>query len=268
MSRNFLREATLSVMLVTSAGQAATTTFFNSTQTATLAATGTTSETWSSRGYLFTHSLDKWWYPTISLGGGTPTGRFQSVFWPDGLHAQAITAGPNGLLTGQSSAYITIKRVDGRPFDLVSFKAKLLANTAGAGASFEIMPTLQGEDAFPDPLMLDATGYGGMTFSYTTPSLKGYEAYHIALWVDFALTGCVITDDSPTPPPTLFMDLIPSGQARLSWSVDDGACTLQSTADLTSGQFSDVGVTPSLQNGMQVVTLPLTAGNRFFRLLR
>lgn len=268
MSRNFILKALLSLMLAHGAGQAATTSFFKSTQTATLATTNATSETWSSRGYLFTHSLDNWWYPTISLGGGTPTGRFQSLFWPDGLHAQAITAGPNGLVTGQSSAYITIQRADGRPFDLVSFKAKLLANTAGAGASFEIMPKLQGEDAFPDPLMLDATGYGGMSFSYTTPSLKGYEAYHIALWVDFALTACVITDDSPTPPPTLFMALIAPGQVQLSWSVDDGTCTLQSTTDLTSGQFSDVGATPSLQNGMQVVKLPITAESRFFRLLR
>jgi hypothetical protein len=151
------------------AAQAVTAVFFNNSQAATVVATNMASTTISSSGYLFTYSLDNWWYPTISIGPGTPTGRFSSVNWPTGVQAQTITAGPTGSLTTQISATITIKRVDGLPFDLTSFAANILGNTGGAGAAFEIMPLLNGQDGFVNPLTLDATGIAGITFSYSTP---------------------------------------------------------------------------------------------------
>lgn len=261
-----LRIAFLACQL--SEAHAATTTFFNATQTAIVASTNATSETLRSGAYLFTHSLDNYWYPTISIGGGTPTGRFQSLFWPAGIHAQAITAGPSGSLTGQGSAKITIKRVDGAVFDVRSFTAKLLANTAGAGASFEIMPKLQGEDVLNDPLALDATGYGGMTFSYTTPTLTGSDSYDISLWVDFALTGITLYDASPAPAPALIVTVPAKDQIRLSWSVDATGYTLQSTPDLRNVAFAATGLVPTVQSGMQGVTISTTNAHRFYRLMR
>ena len=68
-------------------------------------------------------------------GGGPPTGRFFSILWPNGVQAQAITAGP---LLG-TGANITLKRADGKLFDLQAFTGKILMNTAGAGGAFEIM---------------------------------------------------------------------------------------------------------------------------------
>jgi hypothetical protein len=160
---------------------AATEVFFSPSQTATAMSNSTTSTTFRSGSYEFTYSVDGYWAPTP---GGTPTGRYFSVFWPDGIQAQAITAGPD---VG-AGANILIKRIDGKPFDLQSFTGKLLANTAGAGGAFEIMPLNNGEDALADPAQYNASGYSGQSFAYV-PNLIGYEFYKIHLWVDFALTA-------------------------------------------------------------------------------
>lgn len=71
---------------------AVTTTFFDASQTMTLVASGTTSDTISTEGYLFTYTLDKLF--TGGVGLTTPIGRTQIVQWPTGLHAQAVTSGP------------------------------------------------------------------------------------------------------------------------------------------------------------------------------
>lgn len=199
----------LAVLFLSPLADAATITFFNSGQTATQIATGDTSDTILSNGYEFTYTRDKYWYPTITLGGGTPTGRFTSVNWPDGLQAQAVTAGPSGLLGpgDNTSARFSIRRADGEVFDIPIFTAKLLANTAGAGAHIEVMPLLNGEDAFSNPLMLNATGYGGNSFTYNTPSLVGFDTYKMSLYVDYALTGITFVDAS-VPEPTMLGMLI------------------------------------------------------------
>lgn len=253
----------LLLVLLAPTGQAANTTFFNATQAASNITQGATSETLTSSGYVLTRTLDKWWSPTF---GGPPTGRFQSVFWPTGLHAQGITAGPSGPPAGPSSAVITVRRVDGQPFDLCSFTAKLLANTAGAGASFEIMPKVNGQDAFPDPLALDATGYGGNVFTHSTPMLQAYDSYDISLWVDFALIGLSLYDPSPAPPPVLYWSHVSTNQIRLSWTVDATGFNLQSTSDLQNTPFANAGLAPSVQGGLNVVTLLTTDAHRFFRL--
>jgi hypothetical protein len=171
---------------------AVTNVFFNPSQTATWVASNITSQTIRSGDYLFTSSVDGYWSPTP---GGPPTGRFFTVFWPDGVQAQAITAGPS---TG-SGANITLKRADGKLFDLWAFTGKILANTAGAGAQFEVMPQLNGNDAFADPLMFDATGYAGQSFPHT-PALRGYDTYKFHLWVDYALTALTLIDTNPVAP--------------------------------------------------------------------
>lgn len=180
--------------------------FFNTNQVATLIATGTTSDTISSEGYRFTYTRDKFF--TGGVGLTNPIGRSVRVPWPVGVEAQAVTTGPN---TGK--ARITLARDDGAPFDLVSFTAKLLANTAGAGGSIEIMPVrADGEDAWNDPAYFSASGYYGSQFSYdTTPSYLGstalltnFAAYKIGLYVDFALAALTLEDPSipSNHPPT------------------------------------------------------------------
>ncbi len=173
---------------------AATTVFFDASQVATLVASGVTSDTISSNGYLFTYTRDK----LFTGGTGQPIGRPVRVPWPDGVEAQAVTTPPPGVT--DYKARITLQRVDGNVFDLTAFTARLLANTAGAGGAIEIMPVVNGEDAFADPLYFDATGYYGSTFSYdTSPNylgstalLKGYDTYKIGLYVDFALIALIL----------------------------------------------------------------------------
>jgi hypothetical protein len=84
-----------------------------------------------------------------------------------------------------------------------------LASTAGAGADFEVVPFLNGEEQLPDNVIFNATGYYGQTFSYnTTPNpwgqstlpLTGYDKYSISLYVDFAWTALTLIGATiPTP---------------------------------------------------------------------
>lgn len=186
------------LLLAATGAGAGVTVFFNSNQVAELVATGTTWDTISSEGYLFTYTRDKLF--TGGVGLTNPVGRFVVVNWPSGVQAQAVTAGPQ-----PGGAQITIARVDGELFDMPAFTFKLLANTAGAGASLEIMPILNGEDGLNNPLYFDATGYYGGQFSYdTTPSYLGstaaltnYEAYKIKLYVDFAFIALTLDSIAP-----------------------------------------------------------------------
>lgn len=162
--------------------------FFNASQTATLVTSNVNAVTINSGGYLFTYSVDGAW-----SSGGT-TGRSFTVSWPTGVEAQAITAGASA----GTGANITITRADGKLFDMQSFTGEILLNTAGAGGAFEIMPQINGNDAFANPLQYDCTGYAGQTFSYTT-ALSNYDTYQIHMWGDFALTALVLTDTNPIP---------------------------------------------------------------------
>ena len=201
----------------------ATEQFFSPSQTATQVSSTMTATTIRSGGYEFTYSVDGYWsaYP-----GGPPTGRFFSVSWPDGIQAQAITAGP----TVGAGANMTIRCIDGKPFDLLAFTGKLLANTAGAGGAFEVMPKLNGEDAFNDPRQYFATGYAGQSFPHT-PNLSGYESYKIHLWVDFALTALTLRHTSMA---TLSTSSVPAagGSAAGGGSYEVGsAVTVTATAN-------------------------------------
>lgn len=177
------------------------TTFFRPWQIATPVASGVTSETISSEGYRFTVTRDK----LFTGGTGTVIGRAVREPWPQGLEAQAVTTPPPGVT--DYKARITITRDDGGVFDWNIITFKLLANTAGAGASLEIMPLVGGQDAFADPLYFLATGFYGSSFSYDetpnywgcTAPLKGYDTYKVALYVDFALTGLTFTAVVPCP---------------------------------------------------------------------
>jgi hypothetical protein len=165
--------------------------FFDSAQVATPVASGVTWDTIRSNGYLFTYTRDK----LFTGGTGHIIGRQVRVPWPQGVEAQAVTTPPPGVT--DYKARITLARVDGDVFDLTSFTAKLLANTAGAGGAIEIMPLIDGEDAFNDPVYFDASGYYGQSFSYnetpnpwgSTALLKGFDTYKIGLYVDFAFTA-------------------------------------------------------------------------------
>ncbi|MBE2286990.1 MAG: hypothetical protein IAE77_26275 [Prosthecobacter sp.] len=217
------------IQVVTAFAVTYTNVFFNAAQTRTVLASSINSVTIRSGDYTFTYSVDGYWSP---VQGGQPTGRFFSVNWPTGVQAQAITAGP---LLGKG-ANITLKRADGKKFDLKAFTGKILLNTAGAGAAFEIMPLVDGEDAFNDPLMYDCTGYGGASFSYT-PSLVNYDTYKIHMWGDFALTALTLIDTNPPLPPLTF-NITASvsspgvGTAAGAGTFDSGtSCTLTATAN-------------------------------------
>lgn len=205
----FVALAAILCLLSTSI-RAETTVFFDACQAAVPVASEVTSDTISSMGYLFTYTRDK----LFTGGTGQPIGRPVRIPWPEGVEAQAVTTPPPGVT--DYKARITIRRVDGGVFDLPAFTAKLLANTFGAGGAIEIMPLVDGEDAFNDPLYFDVTGFYGQTFSYdTSPNpwgstvlLTGFDTYKIGLYVDFALIdlslesatagdqACCLPDDS------------------------------------------------------------------------
>lgn len=197
--------AGLAACLLPRGAPAGTTVFFQSNQVATLVATGTTSDTISSEGYRFTCTRDKLF--TGGVGLTNPIGRTVRIPWPQGVEAQAVTAGPT-----PGGARITIRREDGGVFDLKSLTFHLLANTAGAGATLEIMPMRNGEDVLKDPVYFDATGYYGNDFSYgtgpnpwgSTAALTNADTYKIGLYVDFALTALTLESAVPDPnrPPT------------------------------------------------------------------
>lgn len=173
---------------------AGVTVFFNPNQVATLEGIGATSDTISCEGYMFIYTRDK-----LFTGGGTDTiGRAVRIPWPEGVEAQYVTAGPN-----PGKAKITVRRMDGGVFDLVSFTASLLAN-AGAGRAIEIVPFLNGEEPFNDPFYFDVSGSYGNEFSYdtspnylgTTAALVDFDTYVISLTLDYALTALTLGDET------------------------------------------------------------------------
>lgn len=182
---------------------AGTTVFFDSTQIASLVATGTTSDTISSEGYLFTYTRDKLF--TGGVGLTNPIGRPVRIAWPQGIEAQYITTGPT-----PGNAKITVRRVDGAVFDLTAFTAHLLASP-GAGRSIEIVPKLNGEEPLKDPLFFDVSnGYAGTEFSFdtspyyygSTAALTNYDAYVINLSLDYAVTALTLHTKTPNQPPS------------------------------------------------------------------
>jgi hypothetical protein len=249
-----------------SSAQAATTTFFHGWQSATNTAAGSTTDTIRCGSYLFTYTRDKWWYPTITLGPGTPTGRPVRVSWPAGVEAQSPTADWYGLSTNQVRAKITIKRFDNGLFDLTQFSARLLANTAGAGARFEIMPKLDGEDKLGDPAMFEATGFGGQTFSYAPTNLTAADTYEITLYVDFALTALTLVDELPPSAPRLTIGKVGPDLIRLTWPDDGNNYHLQGAPDLDPTNFVDTGDQPVRAGDYFTVTVPAQGEAAMYRL--
>jgi hypothetical protein len=199
-----------------------TVTFFNPTQVGTLVVEGPTWDTIRSNGYYFTYTRDK----HFTGGGSEPIGRYVRIPWPQGVEAQAVTAGPN-----PGKAKITIERVDGDVFDFSAFTARLLANTYGAGGSFEVVPFLDGEEVLPDPVTFNATGFAGSTFSYdtspnpwgSTAPLTGYDKYSIGLYVDFALIGLAFEGATiPGPDGDFNNDLVVDAADYVVWRKMDG----------------------------------------------
>lgn len=236
--------------------------FFDPLQTATVVSTNMTSTTIRSRGYLFTYSVDGYWsaYP-----GGPPTGRMQPVQWPTGIDAQTITSGPTGPVT-QTAASISIRSADGRPFDLQTFTGKILGNTAGAGASFELMPQLNGNDAFADPLMFDATGYANQSFSHS-PNLTGYDTYALSLWMDYGLMQLTVSDASVITQPELLIAGTSSNYVRLSWATNYADFTLVQNSNFVLTSWSVVTNAATAVGTNNQVLVPAADSSRFFRLV-
>ena len=221
--------------------RAATMTFFDPSQNATLITEGATWDKIRSNGYYFTYTRDK----LFTGGGPNPIGRYVRIPWPEGVEAQAVTAGPN-----PGKAKITIERVDGNIFDFTSFTAKLLANTAGAGGTWEVVPFLNGQEVLPNPVTFDATGYYGSTFSYntspnpwgSTAQLTGYDKYSIDLYVDFALIGLTFEGAPiPGPPGDYNNDLVVNAADYVVWRKTDGTAANYDTWRANFGQTAGSG---------------------------
>jgi hypothetical protein len=260
--RHRLSEMFITAMVVgvlhPGATQADTTVFFDSSQTTNLVTSGTTSDTISSEGYLITVTRDKLF--TGGVGLTNPIGRYLRVHWPDGLEAQAVTAGPN-----PGGARITIKRQDGEPFAIPSFSFQLLANTAGAGASLEIMPMLNGEDAFADPFVYDATGFAGRRFTNNTPQLSGFDTYKMSLYVDFALMRLTAVDASP-PRPALDLFQLDAATLELSWPTNAVGYVLESATNLPAQTWSPVTNSVTASGDLFFVQLSIIGSRQFYRL--
>ncbi len=237
--------------------QAATTVFFDNSQTTNLVTSGATSDTISTEEYLFTFTRDKLF--TGGIGLTNPIGRMIRIPWPDGLEAQAVTTGP-----ALSKAKITISRQDRQPFAIAAFSAQLLANTAGAGGSFEIMPLLGGEDGLPNPLMYNATGNAGNTFSYNTPELTAFDTYVLTLYVDYALMSLNVVDASP-PKPSL--EIVRAGaNLQLSWPTNATGYTLISATNVPANTWYPVTNTPAINGELFTVDITPAEPLRLFRL--
>lgn len=243
---------------------AATNTFFTGAQPMTTLSSNVNAVTIQSGDYRFTYSADGYW---SAYAGGPPTGRFFSIYWPTGVQAQAITAGP---LLGQG-ANLTIQRADGKPFDLGAFTGKLLAYTAGTGAAFEVMPLLNGEDALNDPLMFDASGSGGQSFRHT-PNLVGYDTYKFHLFVDWALTALTLVDTNSvapsTPSPWLEIELTPTKTVLLSWPTNSPGFGLQHNPDLAPLNWATVTDIPAINGTNYQINISPQSAAGFFRLQR
>jgi hypothetical protein len=242
----FMNLAALCACLLTvPAAQGVTNVFFTGSQTATLIVSNINDVTIQSGDYRFTYSADGYW----SSGGGPPTGRFFSVFWPTGVQAQAVTTGP---LLG-TGANITLKRADGKKFDLQVFTGTILLNTAGAGAAFEIMPQINGNDALLDPLQYPCIGYAGASFSYNTPALTNYDTYKIHMWGDFALTALTLIDTNPPVPPaptnTITASVSPVGAGTVGGA---GSYPSNFTCSLVASANPGWGFKIWTENGAQV----------------
>lgn len=233
-------------------------TFFNSAQGTNAAGSTATSETLATQGYLFTCTRDKLF--TGGVGLTNPIGRSLRVTWPAGLEAQAVTAGPS-----PGGAKMQIRRQDGQPFAIESMTFKLLANTAGAGASLEIMPLWQGEDGVPDPFMFNATGYYGNNFTYATPQLAGYDAYTLSLYVDFALMALTVRDASVPPPVLELYPLDPAG-VQLYWPTNAAGYVLESQTNLVTVGWQRVTNQAVVEGDFYSLSLPAAGTRRFFRL--
>ncbi|HVV73042.1 MAG TPA: hypothetical protein VHI52_16320, partial [Verrucomicrobiae bacterium] len=245
----FLHAFAVAVALgLVSPGFAATHQFFDGSPTATLVVSNINAVTIQSGDYRFTYSADGYW----SSGGGAPTGRFFSVLWPAGVQAQSVTTGP---LLG-TGANITLSRADGSVFDLQAFTGKILLNTAGAGGAFEIMPQMNGNDAFSNPLTYDCTGYSGASFSYTT-GLAGYDTYQIHMWGDFALSALTLIDTNPPVPPaptfTVATSVLPAGAGTAGGG---GNYPSNFTCALAASPNPGWGFQSWTENGAQVSVSP------------
>lgn len=244
---------------------AGTTTLFNSSQIIQLTTAGTTSDTYTTQGYLITVTRDK----LFTGGGPVIIGRGIRVPWPNGMEVQGVTTVPN-----QSKAKLSISRVDGQPFALTSFTVYLLGSTASGGGSIEVMPLINGEDGLTDPVAFDASGPSNYSVPTHTTSLftgHNYDSYKFTLYVDYALTSLTLADASqPAPqapaPPMPSITQTSSTGYKISWPGPVFDYTLQTCTDLVNGPWVPYVGVRLLEGSFNIVNVVSTDTRRFFRL--
>jgi hypothetical protein len=247
--------------------QAVNTVLFNGSQIMQLTAEGTTSDTFSTEGYIITVTRDKLF--TGGLGMPVPIGRNLRVFWPNGMEVQGVTSGPV-----QSKANLSIRRVDGNPFAITAFTVKLLASTAGAGGSIEVMPLIQGEDGLNDPVAFNVSGPYGYSFPPFTPTQfvgHNYDSYKFTLYVDYAIMSLTLVDGSQPPPPAPAPPMLSITQSsdagyRISWPLNGFDYKLQTSVDLENGPWTPLVSIRHIEGDDNVVDGVFADTQRYFRL--
>ena len=124
---------------------------------------------------------------------------------------------------------------------------------------------LNGEDAFPDPFMYDATGYAGSRFTNNTPQLSGFDTYKMSLYVDFALMRLTVVDAN-RPRPILNFAQVDAATLQLSWPANAVGYVLESATNLPAQAWSPVTNSITTNGDSFFVELGITGSRQFFRL--
>ena len=146
------------------------TTFFQSSQTYSIVTSNPNLYSLSSGDYIFQFTQD-------------PSRPIYTFAWITGFYAQSSA----------TSAQVTIRRKDGKVFDVITFGVTLMCSSLALGADIEVMPSLNGNDVFNDPILFPATGYSLYKFVYgstTLPtSLTGADQYVFTYFCDINYTS-------------------------------------------------------------------------------
>jgi hypothetical protein len=274
----------LSALILATLGQvgslhAVTTVLFDGTQAIQLTSEGTTSDTYTTEGYIITVTHDK----LYTGGGSVPIGRSLNVLWPEGMNAQGLHDLPDP--NSPTKATLSISRVDGLPFALNAFSAKLLGSTASGGGSIEVTPVINdGPGPEPDtvPFFLNNPNYGQLNsfntsqnaaYTYNSSQTGGpyYDKYKFTLYVDYAITSLTLVDASSAAPqapapPAPAISRTSANNYKLAWPGANFDYTVQTCTDLTNNSWGPYVSMRYLEGNSNVVNVVSTDTQRYFRL--
>jgi hypothetical protein len=117
----------------------------------------------------------------------------------------------------------------------------------------------------------DTGGRSSTTFlteySFTNSTTLIFAVPDFALSDNFGGVSVLISPAAPSPGPTLLISKS-AGVVTLRWATNASDFVLAQSADLRSGAWTNVGISPSVLDTQYSVTLPMDTSARFFRLQR